>query len=411
MVDVSRLVQTWSPAISRAATGYLIGERLVLTAWHATGDRARPDDDGLQVRVFDPYGRTRWLRASRIWPAAAPDIDGRPDLDVALVRIDDPDWAPRPGLEPVRFGRITGTRAIPCRAVGFPRAEARPHDLRGTKDIAGRSEPLTALGQGLIVFTVTTSTPTARDGWAGGSGAALHSGNLIIGVLVEDRRADYPGSQLRAVDLAHLAGHTDLPRALHAAGVNPTFHDTAPRRPKAALVITAVALAVAVLLAFLPHNHPATNERAAGPPPRATTSPAPSVTTASPVPPGELPDPCQAASTLELSGFGVGAGKPSAGTGGSGTKSCEWATVNGTQRSYRLIGLSYVVGKGPLPAGFTPAPVSLPDGLLCQVIWTTSFGAIVVMVGADTHAPAGTTPDLCTVAEGWAEATFPNLPG
>ena len=226
-MQVAGLVQVWAPVLGRASTGHVIGDRLVLTAWHSTAGRTVDDGAALQVRVFDQDGCSAWAAARRIWPTTVPDLGTRPGSDVALLEVTDPDWVPPTGLEPVRFGRIATSEPLVCRAVAFPRAEMRPDTERGTKGIEGRTEPHTALGQGLLAFHVTNSVPRGEDEWSGGSGAALYCGEVIIGVLVVDQDG-YGGTQLRAADLAVLADHSDFAEALRAAGVQARFEPVTP---------------------------------------------------------------------------------------------------------------------------------------------------------------------------------------
>lgn len=221
-MDVARVVRVWAPALGKASSGHLIADRLVLTAWHATADASGDAGDGLEVRLFDPVGDGDWVSARRIWPPQAPDVTARPGQDVALLEIIDPSWTVPAGLGPVRFGRLADDKPMRCRAVGFPRSQVRPDGAGSTKDIQGRTEQLTDLGSGLLVFSVTNSASNRPGAWAGGSGAALYCGDLVVGVLIEDQ-PEYDGRQLRAVHLAELADGTDLVVALRDAGADGGF--------------------------------------------------------------------------------------------------------------------------------------------------------------------------------------------
>jgi tetratricopeptide (TPR) repeat protein len=229
-VDIGRVVQTWAPWNGRAATGHLIADLLVLTAWHAI---VGPDDARLEVRLFDEHGRSGWMAAKRIWPSEAPDIAAHPERDVALLEITDTGWLVRE-LTPMRWGRIAGAENVPCRAVGFPKAQVRPDARREMKDINGFIERYTGLGSGLLSVMVTNSVPVRGDGWAGGSGAGLYVGPLLVGILVEDRRSAYGGDHLRAVSLADLAQDTDLAATLRQAGVVVEFEDAIGHSPSVA---------------------------------------------------------------------------------------------------------------------------------------------------------------------------------
>ncbi|MCD7440989.1 serine protease [Streptomyces lincolnensis] len=228
-MDIRRVTQIWAPQIGRAATGYLIGDRVVLTAWHAIAEPGDATQHPLEVRLFDEEGESEWATARRLWPTESPDLARDPASDVALLEITDSRWAP-PSLPPVRWGRVSGRDRIPCRAVGFPRSEAQPDYSRGTKDISGHIERYTGLGTGLLTIHVDTSAvPRTRDGqsaWAGGSGAAAFCDDLLTGVLVEDRRADYTGDALRAVSIAALVDRCGFIRTLSDMGLSLVLDNT-----------------------------------------------------------------------------------------------------------------------------------------------------------------------------------------
>src|ERR1041385_5097192 len=87
-VDPRRLMQVWAPGLARVSSGHLIGERLVLTAWHATADGVRDDGDDLEVRLFDPAGGSAWLTARRGWGGQGGGAAGRPAGGGAPGRVE-----------------------------------------------------------------------------------------------------------------------------------------------------------------------------------------------------------------------------------------------------------------------------------------------------------------------------------
>ncbi|GGV19433.1 tetratricopeptide repeat protein [Streptomyces spectabilis] len=206
-MDVRRVVELWNPDAGLSGTGYLVADRLVLTALHNVR--------GAGAAEVRPLGSDAWARAEVLWPAADA---GAPDA--ALLRIVDTRWTP-PGGEPVRWGRIDAAAPpaegrLPCLAVGLPRSEARD-GLRDTKEIRGHVEALTGLkADGVITVHVDrAAAPSKGEGrWAGASGAALFCRGRIIGVLTADRARDYEANQLTAVSVESLAARPGFARAV-----------------------------------------------------------------------------------------------------------------------------------------------------------------------------------------------------
>ena len=90
-MDVRRVVEVWNPVGKCSGTGYLVADRLILTALHnVLGCRA------LEVRRLGSEAET-WAKAEVLWPGTgsgpAPDLEREPQADAALVTITDPEWA------------------------------------------------------------------------------------------------------------------------------------------------------------------------------------------------------------------------------------------------------------------------------------------------------------------------------
>ncbi|MEV0253116.1 tetratricopeptide repeat protein [Streptomyces sp. NPDC050732] len=217
-MDVRRVVEIWNPGEGRAGTGYLVADRIVLTALHNVRGAG-----GLEVRRLDPDGHDQWADAEVLWPERGPD----PQPDAALILVTGASWAPLlPGAAPVRWGRIDPAVAesrLGCLAVGFPRAEARD-GVRDTKEIRGHIETLTGLKSGGDVITAyvdRVATPSKADQksrWSGASGAALFARGRLVGVVTTDRARDYEADQLTAVSVASLAARPGFAMAVKAAG-------------------------------------------------------------------------------------------------------------------------------------------------------------------------------------------------
>ncbi|MEV0320831.1 FxSxx-COOH system tetratricopeptide repeat protein [Streptomyces sp. NPDC050658] len=233
-MDARRIVEIWNPAGRMAGTGYLIADRLVLTAFHnAEGARE------LEVRGLDATDGGAWSPAELLWPERAPDLEAEPQADAALLRVTDPAWTGVPGGEAVRWGRIdveasraVGYRRLPCLGVGFPRAEVRDA-VRDTKEIRGHVELLTGMKSGGALITAyvdgvaAPSRPGEGSRWSGASGAALFAKGRLIGVITTDRARDYVADQLTAVSVASLAARPGFAITAKAAGAELVLEDVA----------------------------------------------------------------------------------------------------------------------------------------------------------------------------------------
>ena len=120
----------------------------------------------------------------------------------------------------LRWGELTGSDPVPCAAVGFPWASARPDRMRDTAHLYGQVAPLGQLRQGRLDIDVASASPSARDGgspWAGMSGAAVIADNHLAGVITVDP-ARYQG-RLVAVPARLLLADSGFRARLAAHGV------------------------------------------------------------------------------------------------------------------------------------------------------------------------------------------------
>ncbi|MFF2130753.1 tetratricopeptide repeat protein, partial [Streptomyces olivochromogenes] len=229
------MVEVWDPTGQIAGTGYLITDRLVLTAFHNIQQTAESASERpVEVRRLALHGEqpAAWVAAEVLWPEQPPDIEQDPHTDAALLLITDSTWQPPISAAPVRWGRLPLPGAVEarvaCVAVGFPEAEQR-EGKRDTKQISGHIETLSGLKSGLITAHIDqVATPSAAgvpSSWSGASGAALFWGKLLTGVLTTDRARNYPGNQLVAVPLATLAARPGFTSTIKAAGNPLTLED------------------------------------------------------------------------------------------------------------------------------------------------------------------------------------------
>ncbi|MEU5775273.1 FxSxx-COOH system tetratricopeptide repeat protein [Streptomyces venezuelae] len=219
-------MEIWNPGAGCSGTGYLVADRIVLTALHnVLGATGR-----VEVRRLVPgAGADRWATAELLWPERAQD----PEVDVALIRVADGAGTVPDGADPVRWGRIDAAvveERLGCLAVGFPRSEVRD-GVRDTKEIRGHVESLTGLksgGERITVYVDRVAAPSKPDGksrWSGTSGAALFARGRLVGVVTTDRARDYEADQLTAVSVASLAARPGFAMAVKAAGGDLVLED------------------------------------------------------------------------------------------------------------------------------------------------------------------------------------------
>jgi hypothetical protein len=185
-------------ATGSIGSGYLVADRLVLTAWHVVRDAFR---DGTAIEVGAYQGRA-WSAASCAWH--------RGGTDACLLTIEDLSWSPPEPTRQLWWGRVNGDELVRCTASGFPRVEARG-EVRGHWQLFGVVTPNATDNAGRIAITTSNGAPMDRagepSGWSGMSGAALFCGPWLTGVLVGDP-ARWPSDRLDGIHIAHLM---DLP--------------------------------------------------------------------------------------------------------------------------------------------------------------------------------------------------------
>ncbi|GAQ65290.1 tetratricopeptide repeat protein [Streptomyces scabiei] len=173
-------------------------------------------------------------------------------VDAALIEIDDSNGWPTPeSLQdtrtrpPQRWGRLIGPRPQPVAVLGFPRMqEDGSTRQRLDEQLVGEIVP----GNGSLVhrYEISSTGPVPGGGpdgdrkgtgWSGISGAAVHAGSLLCGVVRLDRAAT-SGIRLTATPSALLLADDGF-RALvaeHSSGWEPGLE---PVEPAAFLAPTA----------------------------------------------------------------------------------------------------------------------------------------------------------------------------
>src|SRR5271165_361634 len=210
-VDRYRVCELYAagPDGEGSGSGYRLGDRLVLTARHVIAPALAGAGSRLLVR---PVGVTGWLPARVEWQDT--------DADAALIGVEDENWRAPAGESVLRWAELPGSDPVPCAAVGFPWASARPDQMRDTAHLYGHLAPLGQLRQGRLDLDVASASPSARPGnspWAGMSGAGVITDNHLAGVITVDP-ARYEG-RLVAVPVGRLLADPGFRARLAGHGV------------------------------------------------------------------------------------------------------------------------------------------------------------------------------------------------
>ncbi|MDF3145995.1 MULTISPECIES: hypothetical protein [unclassified Streptomyces] len=189
-LDAERLVSL--SAEGKRGSGYLLTPDLVLTAGHCVGSKG----SAVTVRKYCRREGSYELPDDRQTFLVA--VKESAELDCALLEstVGDPFRTGQGGrLDEVRLGRLVGEDAVPAQALGFPRSgvtEAGARRWVNVEDVRGTVLPLTGSRREVrrLNFQVRTGASPAVQGsslWSGLSGAALFSGDHLVGVITEDR--------------------------------------------------------------------------------------------------------------------------------------------------------------------------------------------------------------------------------
>jgi hypothetical protein len=233
-VDESRVVRLRSakpgPARGyRFGTGYVVAPGTVLTAAHVLGPLGTvPGAPACEVLPVGANPVTGWLASARV------AVDTTTDLACVTVA----DLAP--DVPTVSWGQL-GPNATPVAwtAIGYP-AAGNTAAGRQKETVWGEVSPASERDAGRLALVLrsrpaadtTTSTGAARSGWSGLSGAAVFSGQWLVGVVIEVP-ARFSGS-LTGRRIEALGDQPDL----FAAAGSPTFpviEASLPATPPAAM--------------------------------------------------------------------------------------------------------------------------------------------------------------------------------
>ncbi|MFE6164157.1 tetratricopeptide repeat protein, partial [Streptomyces sp. NPDC056486] len=223
-MQTDRVVQLRVPQANQGAegkprfgSGYLVAPRLVLTAAHVLGDAAAIGHGGVwvsQYRGGQFTATVRWCRQDDL-------------VDAALLEVDDgADWPVPASLRelrahpPQRWGQFIGTHPQPVRACGFPRLQ-KDATIRRAEQFEGHINPATDGPGGRYDVLSLDPLPAYAPApgskatkWSGISGAALLSGDLLVGIVCRDRQATH-GARMTAVRTCDLLAEPAFHTLLH----------------------------------------------------------------------------------------------------------------------------------------------------------------------------------------------------
>lgn len=235
-----RLVEVWAgpaPGGWALGTGTWLDGGLILTARHVVTDAAG-----------EPYAEIKVRRTGGTLGSASVVWSGTGELDAALLSVS---GIGEPLLAPLRWGRLCGRgTGVDVQATGFPDSLTPDSGAaREVEQVDGVINPLAGSRSDRHLMT-TRIAPRAgtRSLWKGISGAAVTSGELMCGVVVEDtphfesrRLTLVPAHALAKVDAFRKAvqaatGHRPYLEPVELQGIGTPWHPaTAPASPAALL--------------------------------------------------------------------------------------------------------------------------------------------------------------------------------
>ena len=206
MVDRDRVVAVSGPG--GRGSGYVIGPRVVLTSAHVV------TQVGTEVTVFRP-GDAATSAGSVVWSGTAGGRD-----DAALILVEQSWQSPR--SRAVRWGRLVTDRpGRRCEAWGVPERAQQGDGFVDLAQVSGRVNPGDRRISNRYVMAIEGHRPDVGGSpWGGLSGAAVFSGDLLLGVVMADE-ADSGHTRLVLVP-AYVLHHDEKFRlALAHHGVAP----------------------------------------------------------------------------------------------------------------------------------------------------------------------------------------------
>ena len=215
-----RLVEIWaSEAVDRGGrcgTGWIVGDRGVLTAAHVVTDATH-----IQIRSSGATDSTAWVDARLTWRHRS--------LDIALLEVtptEPQEWERPAGASP-RLADV-GSRSVAAEAVGFPDAAERPDRLRRPDHAVGTLLPGSAdrdENRFTALDVVDATVPDEAALWRGFSGAAVRDDHDRLVGVVAQVHPDRGRRRLLVLAIEDAAGDEEFAEAARRLGFDPVVED------------------------------------------------------------------------------------------------------------------------------------------------------------------------------------------
>ncbi|MFD4656345.1 trypsin-like peptidase domain-containing protein [Kitasatospora sp. NPDC058444] len=214
-----RLVEVWAARRAggpgKSGSGWVVGERGVLTAWHTVKESDGPGGE-LQSRPGRSGRDEDWFDCTVRW--------SDPELDVALLKVVDRRW--RAPDCPCELANV-GDQPLRCDVVGFPESESRPNGIPDTEQAYGTLLPAGGGRSGRVRFDVSTTKPKTAALWQGISGAAIRDQrNRRLMAVVTDTHPNRGQGRLFATAITDIAADEGFEQALRDVGQEPRLAAT-----------------------------------------------------------------------------------------------------------------------------------------------------------------------------------------
>ena len=212
----SRVVEVWAAGQDGkgfCGSGWIIGNRGVLTAYHVLKSFISKSPGVIEVRLGAESRPSAWYECTTLW--------ANPHLDIALLEIVEPGILAFDDPSPVLAE--TGNQPIlGCDIIGFPDAERRPDGLRNIEQVEGTLLPAGGGRGRMLHFEVHGSVPEESALWRGISGGGVRDEHgRLIGVVVR-ARSDRQNRRLivtAASDIASEQGFAEVTARIGASSI------------------------------------------------------------------------------------------------------------------------------------------------------------------------------------------------
>jgi hypothetical protein len=239
-MEIRRVLELYDARGKKGGSGYLLSDRLILTAAHVVGAVGDACEWRPAIPAVTTSAASAWKGAVVVWTGG--------DLDAALLQPSDGEVSVA-GLSPISFGFPDGREAIEADASGFP--TAIDHGSRtDILHVEGKVDPLSGSRTQSPIFDIGTAAPDQAAGWKGMSGAAVFAGDVLIGVI-EEVPVALGNTTLRMVPIQKIIAVAEAASLLTAAALSTTVEPVTPddiarakRRQKAKSFRAAYAAAI-----------------------------------------------------------------------------------------------------------------------------------------------------------------------